>query len=74
MAVYNEAETVATAIERVLAVEIEDVEIELVVVESNSTDGTREVVSRYATDPRVRSSSRKPREARAPPSARDSST
>src|SRR5262245_23763636 len=54
MAVYNEAETVATSIERVLAVEIEDVEIELVVVESNSTDGTREVVSRYAADPRVR--------------------
>ena len=54
MAVYNEAETVATAIERVLDVEIEDVEIELVVVESNSIDGSREVVSRYASDPRVR--------------------
>jgi glycosyltransferase involved in cell wall biosynthesis len=38
----------------VLSVEIEDVVIELVVVESNSTDGTREVVSRYADDPRVR--------------------
>ena len=54
MAVYNEAETVATAIERVLAVEIEGVEIELVVVESNSKDGTREIVYRYADDPRVR--------------------
>ena len=54
MAVYNEVDTVATAIERVLAVEIENVEIELIVVESNSTDGTREVVSRYAADPRVR--------------------
>src|SRR4029079_6603995 len=54
MAVYNEAPTVAAAIERVLAVEIEDVEIELVVVESNSTDGTREVILRYATNPRVR--------------------
>jgi glycosyltransferase involved in cell wall biosynthesis len=53
MAVYNEAETVATAIERVLGVEIEGVEIELVIVESNSTDGTREAVSRYAADPRV---------------------
>jgi glycosyltransferase involved in cell wall biosynthesis len=54
MAVYNEAKTVETAIEQVLALEIEDVEIELVVVESNSTDGTREVVSDYATDPRLR--------------------
>jgi glycosyltransferase involved in cell wall biosynthesis len=54
MAVYNEAETVATAIERVLAVDIPDTTIELIVVESNSTDGTREVVSGYAGDPRVR--------------------
>ncbi len=45
MAVYNEAETVATAIERVLAVDIPDVDIELVVVESNSSDGTRSIVS-----------------------------
>lgn len=54
MAVYNEAETVATAIERVLAVDIPDVEVELVIVESNSTDGTRGMVSRYADDHRVR--------------------
>jgi len=54
MAVYNEVETVATAIDRVLAVEISDVMIELIVVESNSTDGTLDVVSRYAADPRVR--------------------
>jgi glycosyltransferase involved in cell wall biosynthesis len=54
MAVYNEVETVASAIDQVLAVEIPGVELELVVVESNSTDGTRPVVSRYADDPRVR--------------------
>ena len=36
MAVYNEAETVATAIERVLDVDIPDADIELIVVESNS--------------------------------------
>jgi glycosyltransferase involved in cell wall biosynthesis len=54
MAVYNEAETVATAIERVLAVDLPDTNIELIVVESNSTDGSREVVAHYAADPRVR--------------------
>jgi glycosyltransferase involved in cell wall biosynthesis len=53
MAVYDEAETVATAIERVLRVDMPDVFIELVVVESNSSDGTRSIVSGYATDPRV---------------------
>ena len=61
MAVYNEAETVATAIERVLAVDIPDVDVELVVVESNSSDGTRR--SCHATRPMDASawSSRTPR-------------
>ena len=54
MAVYNEAATIATAIERVLALGIPDVDIELIVVESNSSDGTRDVVAPYAADPRVR--------------------
>lgn len=54
MAVYNEAETVATAVERVLGAEIPGVDVELIVVESNSSDGTRPIVSRYASDPRVR--------------------
>jgi glycosyltransferase involved in cell wall biosynthesis len=54
MAVYNEAKTAATAIDRVLDVDIPDVDVELVVVESNSVDGTRAIVSRYAEDPRVR--------------------
>ncbi len=54
MAVYNEAETVSTAIDSVLAVDIPDVHVELVVVESNSSDGTRAIVSRYGDDPRVR--------------------
>jgi glycosyltransferase involved in cell wall biosynthesis len=54
MAVYNEAETVATAIERVLALDMPGVDVELVIVESNSSDGTRSIVSRYAADERVR--------------------
>ena len=53
MAVYNEVETVATSNDRVLPVDIPNVAVQLVVVESNSSDGTREVVSRYAADPRV---------------------
>ena len=54
MAAYNEADTVATAIERVLGVELTGVDIELVIVESNSSDGTRSIVSRYSSDSRVR--------------------
>jgi len=55
MAVYNEAETVSTAIDRVLALDIPEVEIELVVVESNSSDGTRAIVSQYEDEPRPKS-------------------
>jgi glycosyltransferase involved in cell wall biosynthesis len=54
MPAYNEADTVATAIERVLGVDIPSVNVELVIVESNSTDGTRSIVSHYAADNRVR--------------------
>jgi glycosyltransferase involved in cell wall biosynthesis len=53
MAVYNEVETVATAIDRVLVAEIPETRIQLIVVESNSTDGTRDIVTHYAADPRV---------------------
>jgi len=54
MPAYNEADTVATAIERVLGLDIPNVDIELVIVESNSSDATRSIVSRYAADSRVR--------------------
>jgi glycosyltransferase involved in cell wall biosynthesis len=54
MAAFNEAGTVATAIDRVLGINIPGVRIQLVIVESNSSDGTRPIVSRYADDPRVR--------------------
>jgi glycosyltransferase involved in cell wall biosynthesis len=48
MPVYNEAQTVADAIDRVIALCIADVTIELIVVESNSNDGSREIVKSYA--------------------------
>lgn len=54
MPVYNEAETVNDAIERVLAKEIAGLEIELIVVESNSDDGSREIVHEYEGRDRVK--------------------
>jgi glycosyltransferase involved in cell wall biosynthesis len=50
---YNEAATIGTVVEQVLALEIPEVEIELIVVESNSSDGTREIVRAFAEHPRV---------------------
>lgn len=47
MPAYNEAQTVRGAIDRVLEKEIQDLEIELIIVESASTDGTREIVREY---------------------------
>jgi len=49
--VYNEAGTVADVIEKVRAVPIEK---EIIVVNDGSSDGTREVLARFETDPDVR--------------------
>ena len=54
MAVYNEAHTVAEVIDQVLKVDLDGRLIELVIVESNSTDGTREIVRSYESRPNVR--------------------
>lgn len=54
MSAYNEAGTIRGAIERVLAKKIEGVEIDLIIVESNSTDGTREIVKEYKGRDRVK--------------------
>lgn len=53
MPVYNERETVASVIEDVLGVELDGVDLELVIVESNSTDGSRDIVRKFEDDPRV---------------------
>jgi glycosyltransferase involved in cell wall biosynthesis len=45
--VYNERDTIREVIDAVLAKTIPEWEIELLIVESNSTDGTREVVVGY---------------------------
>ena len=44
--VYNEAPTVAAILDKVTALDLADIDIELIVVESNSTDGSREIVRR----------------------------
>jgi glycosyltransferase involved in cell wall biosynthesis len=52
--VYNERATVVELLDQVLAKDIDGVEIEVIIVESNSTDGSRDLVRRYADHNRVR--------------------
>jgi glycosyltransferase involved in cell wall biosynthesis len=47
MPVYNEASSFPTAFNRLLAKKLEGLEVEIVVVESNSSDGTRDEVMKY---------------------------
>ena len=52
--VFNEAETVVDAVTSVLGVEIPGVQLEVVVVESNSSDGSRHLVLPFGSDARVK--------------------
>jgi glycosyltransferase involved in cell wall biosynthesis len=52
--VFNEAATVGTIIDDVLALDLPGIDIELIIVESNSTDGSRAVVAPYREHPRVK--------------------
>lgn len=54
MPVFNEAPTFDTTIAQVLAKDIPGVDVEVIIVESNSTDGSREKVLRCSAEPRVR--------------------
>ncbi len=50
---YNEAPTLDLALQKLLAKEVAGVDLEIVIVESNSDDGTRELVARHERHPRV---------------------
>ncbi len=54
MPVFNEATSVRAGIERVLAKQLPDLDIELIIVESHSTDGTGEIVREYEGRSRVK--------------------
>jgi glycosyltransferase involved in cell wall biosynthesis len=52
--VYNERATVAALLDRVLAVDLKGLGKEVIIVEGNSTDGTRDIVRGYASRPGVK--------------------
>ncbi len=52
--VYNEKNTFAALMEQLLQKSIAGVDIEIILIESNSTDGTRAEVQKYADHPRVK--------------------
>ena len=53
MPAYHEVSTIKAGIERVLNKKLHGIDIELILVESNSKDGTKEIVLEYADHPRV---------------------
>ena len=54
MPAYNEINTIKNGIEKVLNKQLQNIDIELILVESNSTDGTKEIVDHYKDHPRVK--------------------
>ena len=54
--VYNEEQTIGEVVERVLAVDLDAVEKEIVISNDGSSDGTRTAIdaSRWAADPRIK--------------------
>ncbi|HSI12979.1 MAG TPA: glycosyltransferase [Chthoniobacter sp.] len=51
---FNEAASFGELMDAVLAKEVPGLDIEVIVVESNSTDGTRDIAMRYRNHPRVK--------------------
>ena len=51
--IYNEARTLRTALDAIVAKEVPGWELELIFIESNSSDGSRAIVESYRDQPRV---------------------
>jgi hypothetical protein len=54
MPVYNEKQTFSQVIEQLQRKQLRNLDLEIVIVESNSTDGTRDDVKKVECDPRVK--------------------
>ena len=52
--IYNEAGTVRAALDAILGKEVPGWRLEIILIESNSTDGTRDIVLSYRSHPRVK--------------------
>ena len=52
--VYNERNTVQPALDALVAKRIDGWDIEIIIIESNSTDGSREIVLNYQSRPGVK--------------------
>jgi glycosyltransferase involved in cell wall biosynthesis len=52
--IYNEAATVRESLDAILAKEIPGWTLQIIMIESNSSDGTRDIVKTYASHPRVK--------------------
>ena len=53
MPIYNERATVKAALDAIISKEIAGISIEIIIIESNSVDGTRDIVMNYRDNPRV---------------------
>ena len=51
---FNERATIAAALDAITAKRVAGWDLEVIIVESNSTDGTREIVRGYAAQPQVK--------------------
>lgn len=55
LAVYNEAEYIESCLSSIVSQEAEEFELEILAIDGNSTDGTRQILERIAArDPRIR--------------------